>query len=264
MSLSREDAVRYVAALEAGLLNPPQAVSDPQGWDRYWTNQIDVGALEQGFSDMMSSDPALPPLLERRDARTVLCAGNGLSNEALALALMGFHVTALDISSVPAQLLVQVLRDPGNQIYRNPGLSIADDGGFAFNGIDPIDPGLCPAMHRSAHHAPRHGGTLSFVTGDLMDPGVCAGPFDVVIERRTVQLFPEGDRRRGYDRLVSRLGERGVFVSHEHRGRWKPGEERVHYASAWGKADGLVLRSEAQEAESVSAPRLAYLVFSTG
>jgi len=44
---------------------------------------------------MMSSDPTLPALLSRRGARTVLCAGNGLSIEPIALALLGFRVTVL-------------------------------------------------------------------------------------------------------------------------------------------------------------------------
>src|SRR5262245_8573311 len=93
----REAAAAWLAAFESGRLNPPKNVRDAAGWDTYWKNHLEVGAPDQGFSDMMSSDDTLVPLLSRRGVRTILCAGNGLSSEALALAMSGFDVVALDI-----------------------------------------------------------------------------------------------------------------------------------------------------------------------
>ena len=263
-SIDREQAAAWLAAVEAGRLNPPQDVRDPRAWDDYWRNQLEVGAMDQGFADMMSSDDALPGLLARRGSRTILCAGNGLSSEALSLALLGFQVTALDISAVAARALERMLRGPEHPVHRIPGFAFGDDNAVTVAGDGPIDPELCPDMHRSADHAPKGGGALAFVTGDLMDPEVCPGPFDVVIERRTVQLFPQHEQISALHRLVERLAESGVFVSHEHQGGWEPGETRSHHAEAWLRSRGFVVRSDAEGEQPDSAPRLAYLMFSTG
>ena len=263
-SLDRDQAAAWLAALEAGRLNPPRDVRDPIAWDQYWSNQIDVGAIDQGFADMMSSDPALPGLLARRGAQTILCAGNGLSSEAVSLALHGFHVTALDLSAVAAQALGRALRHPEHKLHRIPGFGIGDDTTLTFACDGPIDADLCPAIHRSADFGPRGGGSLALVTGDLMEPDVCPGPFDVVIERRTVQLFPQDERLSALDRLIGRLAERGTLVSHEHQGRWRPGEPRTHYATAHLRASAFVLRAEADGDQCNAAQRLASLMFSTG
>jgi hypothetical protein len=259
-----DEAAAWLAALDAGLLCPPQNVRDAEGWDTYWKHHLEVGVREQDFSDMMSSDEGLPGLLTRRGSQTILCAGNGLSHEALALALLGFHVTALDISVVPADVIGQSFQNPQHPVHRIPGSVIGDNGSVSFAGSGPIDPDLCPPMHRSADHTPRGGGALSFVTADLTDPEVCTGPFDVVIERRTVQLFPPHERLSACGRLVARLAERGVLVSHEHQGGWRPGEARTHFARAWLASKGFAVLSRAADDRHDSAERLAYLVFSSG
>ena len=92
----------WVQAMESGALAVPGDVHDREAWDRYWRTQLAVGTIEQGFNDMMASDPRLVPLLIERGVTSILCAGNGLSSEACALALHGFDVTALDIASIPA------------------------------------------------------------------------------------------------------------------------------------------------------------------
>ncbi len=180
----------------------------------------------------MSSDSALPALLARRGARTVLCAGNGLSMEAIALSRLGFEVTALDVSTVPARAFEALLQAP-----TPPATS----------------------MHGSAVHAPRDGGSLVFVTGDLLKPETCPGPFDVVIERRTVQLMARGTRPVALERLTARLGERGIFVSHQHDGGWRPGTPLTHYAEAWLTSRGFILWPDASRDPEPSAARLAYL-----
>ena len=246
------------------LLGAIPSPGDAQAWDQYWRTEIETGAMQQGFADMMSSDAALPGLLTRRGSQTILCAGNGLSSEAFSLALLGFRVTALDISAVTAQVLGRMLRNPEHPVHRIPGFGIGDDNAVTFACGGPIDPELCPAIHRSVDRGPRGGGALAFVTGDLMNSDVCAGPFDVVVERRTVQLFPQHERFSALGRLVDRLAGRGVFVSHQHQGWWKPHEPRTHYAEAWLKSQGFVLRSQVEGNQLDSAPRLADLMFSTG
>jgi len=263
VSPERQRAAAWRAAFEAGLLNVPQDVRDPRAWDNFWRNQIEFGG-DQGLADMMASDATLPELLTRRGSQTILCAGNGLSDEALSLALLGFQVTALDISAVPAQVFAFMFRSPDHPVHRIPGFRIGNDNTVTVACDGPIDPELCPPMHRSADQAPKGGGALAFVTGDLIDPDVCPGPFDVVIERRTVQLFPQHEHTTALHRLSERLAERGVFVSQEHQGGWRPGEPRTHHAEAWLKSRGFVLESEAKGDQRDSAPRLAYLMFTSG
>ena len=143
-------------------------------------------------------------------------------------------MTALDISSVPAELMSR----------------------------RPIDAEPLANMHGTLPAALQPGGTFTCITGDLMDPSVCPGPFDVVIERRTVQLMPEHEQRGAFDRLVSRLVPNGVFVSQQHAGGWRPGEPRDHYAAAWLTVHGFVPYQPHQGARRKS--RLAWLIFSTG
>ena len=261
---TRTLAEAWLAAAAAGKLTPPADVHSSAAWDEYWRNQLKVGAVDQGFADFMSSDTRLPPLFARRSARTILCAGNGLSNEALALTLLGFNVTALDISAVPGQLFAAMLRDASRPIHRVPGFSERDDGSVVFSAASSIDPELCPPIYRSADYPPRGGGSLVYATGDLMDPQVCPGPFDVVIERRTLQLFPNTERLVALERLVARLSNRGVFVSQQHVGCWKPGDDRTHYAESWLASRGFVIASERTFRESGAASRLACVRFSSG
>jgi hypothetical protein len=108
--------------------------------------------------------------------KTVLCVGNGASPEASALAAAGFEVTVLDLSPV-------VIR-----FWERIGLR----------------------ENASFRETLRPGGRLVCVAGNLLDLTLCPGPFDVVIERKTLHLFrgtksgrrlkrwPEGSVRRGF------------------------------------------------------------------
>jgi len=258
----REAAAAWMDAFERGLLNPPRDVHDPQKWNTYWTNQITAGPMEQAFSDMMSSDCDLLALLTGRHVRTILCAGNGLSSEPVALALYGFHVTALDISAIACQALGDIVRRRDGALTSIPGFRINGDT-VVFGDVGPIPPDVLPPIHRAASVQPQAGGSLTFVVGDLALPEICPGPFDAVIERRTVQLFPEGERALAVDRLVSRLGASGFFLSHHHDGCGRPGETR-HYADRLVPAHGFVLDRNADLQTRHSAPRLARLFLSTG
>jgi hypothetical protein len=83
------------------------------------------------------------------------------------------------------------------------------------------------------------GGSLSLVTGDLTETLICPGPYDVVIERRTLQLFPAGEQIGALEKLVARLSEKGTFVSQVHSGCWRPGESRAHFAETWLISNGF-------------------------
>ena len=260
-AIDQAEAAEWLAAMEAGHLSPPRNVRDAAAWDSYWTSHLRVGLMEQGFSDMMSSDPGLPALLAGRGVRTILCAGNGFSGEAFSLALFGFDVTALDISAVPASAIADAWRQPDHPLHDIPGFTIDDANVVRLSEAGPIAPEHCPPIHADAGSIRQGGGTLSFVTGDLLNADVCPGPFDAVIERRTLQLFPLEERADGLTRLVARLGARGVFVSQQHSGRWRPGDSTTHYAAEWLQSEGF---ATPLGPESAVAPRLALLKFSTG
>ena len=155
----REMAAAWLEALDRGDLNRPEDIHDVSGWNTYWTNHLKFDVWGQGFSDMMLSDDRLIGLLSERGVRTVLCAGSGLSGEPLALALHGFKVTSLDISTVAVDTVAGILRHPEHEVQRIPGLLIIDQT-FEFGDSGPIAPELCPSIHRSATHSPVAGGII--------------------------------------------------------------------------------------------------------
>jgi hypothetical protein len=259
----REMAGAWLEAFERGDLNRPDDIHDVSGWNTYWTNQLKVGLFEQGFNDMMSSDDGLIELLTMRGARTVLCAGSGLSAEPLALALHGFRVTSVDISTVAVETVAHSLQHPEHKVQHVRGLRITGQT-FEFSDSGPIAAELCPPVHRSATHSPVGGGSLTLVAGDFTDAAVCPGPFDVVIERRAVQLFPEDQQEPAIERLIARLGEPGLFVSHLHDGCGGPHGHRPHHAENCVRSHGFVEDYKCDQEAKRSAPRLARLVLSTG
>lgn len=172
---------------------------DPQGghgWDRWWEARVSEGTAEsfpmfpapityyRGLpADAVNSDDLLVTVMREHELTTVLCAGNGVSQEPRALAETGCHVTALDISPVAVHLAEAL---PTDSRRRRP---------------------FCGPYMR------REGGSVEFVVGDLLDGTVCPGPFDVVIERRTVQVLSEQERPAALAALSQRLSRVGMFVS---------------------------------------------------
>jgi SAM-dependent methyltransferase len=212
-------------------LFPPDDVHDSQAWDRYWNDQISHGLNPQIF-DMFSDDRGLIAYMTSRGFRSVLCAGNGISQEPRALESAGFDVTALDLSPAAAQL-AQAIR-PGPDY-----LSMFAD----------------TASWRSE-------GTLKYVTADLLDAGVCPGPFDVIIERRTVQLFRGPEFGKALEALARRLRPDGLFLSHCHDGGWRPPTPPAHAAESWFREQGWTIwRGDLRTAPN---KRVANLFMSTG
>lgn len=140
-----------------------------------------VGGPDNLNCSWKDNDDLLATIMAEYGLRTVLCAGNGVSQEPRALAAAGFNVTALDISPL-AVSCAQGCQDG--------------------RGLD-----FCSSQMR------RPGGCVHFVVGDLSDIKLCPGPFDVIIERRAVQWFPEHERPAALAALSRRLGEVGIFVS---------------------------------------------------
>jgi hypothetical protein len=260
----RGESDAWMGTFKGGRVDPPTDVHDATAWDEYWKSRLLEGGEERELADQRASDPALPALLARRGVRTILCVGNGNSEEAAALALHGFDVTVLDLSPVLATYVKLSLAERGHPLRRVPGFRLGADGTVHFDAPGPIDPALCPPIHRSEEFAPRGGGSLSFATGDLSGLAVCAGPYDAIIERRTLQHFRDNDLVAGLEKLIQRLAERGTFVSQEHRVGEGPDFVNPHYAEAWLLAHGFARYDGRRPEAHDGAPRLAYLMNTFG
>jgi Methyltransferase domain len=210
---------------------PPRDVHDSVVWDRYWHDQVTHGLTPPLF-DMFCRDDSLIQCLIKRGARTVLCAGNGMSQEPRALAAARFEVTAMDLS--PA------------------AMHLAETWQFTPKQLD----GFCTAEQRAP------GGSARFVIGDILDRSICPGPFDAIIERRTLQLFPEEERGTALDALASRLQPNGLFLSHCHDGGWKPPGEPVHQVEQLLRDRSWFISRRGDPADH--AGRMAWLEMSTG
>lgn len=213
---------------DIGWLFPPATVTDSGAWDRYWKMQLDHGVA--GFVHMFCDDGDLVDAMVANELRTVLCVGSGLSFEPRALAAAGFEVTAIDLSPLAVQV-VEGTEPPSELLSRLLG-------GRAF----------------------RPGGSLRFVTGDLCDSTLCAGPFDVVVERRTLQLFSETERPTALRAVANRLALRGIFYSHCHDGGWKPPAPRNHATEGWFVQERWAL----WKGQTAIEGRIAWLFTTTG
>jgi hypothetical protein len=208
---------------------PPCDVHDHAVWDRYWQDQITHG-LSPPLFDMFSNDSPLIQCLLNRGARTLLCAGNGISQEPRALAAAGFEVIAMDLSPAAAHLA---------EIWQ-----------FSSKELD--------RFSTKEQRAP--GGTVKFVVGDILDRSACPGPFDAIIERRMLQLFPEEERGLALDALASRLQPGGLLLSHCHDGGWKPPNRPVHQVEQGFRDRGWSINWKPPD----HAGRVVWLVMSTG
>jgi methyltransferase family protein len=182
---------------DLGWLWPPSDVHDAAAWDRHWHNQVANGLAPPIF-DIFCDDQELVKFLDARKMKTVLCVGNGLSQEPRALAAAGFDVTAIDLSSEGCRLA---------QLWTFDKKQLAQY--------------ILPEQQRPGGHA-------RFVVGDIMDPTVCPGPYDAIVERCTLQLFPTEERSAALEALEHRLSPQGLLRSNAHNGGWRPGEPREH------------------------------------
>lgn len=185
---------------------PPSTVTDSAAWDRYWQDQLSHGVA--GIVHLFVDDGALVDAMRANGLTTVLCVGNGTSHEPRALAWAGFDVTALDISPLAAKV--------------------------AGDAAPPDD--FLAALVGGRSGGPN--GRLEFVVGDLCDPACCPGPYDVVIDRKTLQLWPDEDRPMALLAVADRLASRGIFFSQCHDGRWKPPAPPRHALEPWFVSQG--------------------------
>ncbi len=212
-------------------MDPPRDPRDAQGWNEYWDQHFAHGIGPPLF-DMFCDDRELIAAMVQEDKNRILCAGNGCSMEPRALAAAGFDVTAVDLSRRALEISMQF--PPSNQLLNT------------FFDMDALRPG----------------GRVEFVIGDLFDTTVASGPFDMVIERLTAQTYPDEDRSRFLAALAGRLASEGVFFSHCHDNRWKPGTEPHHATRRWFQEHGWPIWNGGPGRKPTG--RVAWLFSSTG
>ena len=212
-------------------LLPPRDVHDPAVWDRYWNDQVSHDLGPSGC-DLYTQDDDLIQVMRQCGFHRVLCVGSGLSQEPRALAEAGLQVTALDLSPVALQLAQAWPLTPRDVAY------------FFSEALI------------------RPGGNVEFVAGDLIDPGVAPGPFDVIIERRTLQLFLPDEAGGALDALAARLQPEGILFSHCHSGAWKPPQPRVHLFRDLLVRRGWTIWETGMDPKPPG--RVAWLLFTTG
>jgi hypothetical protein len=154
-------------------------------WGNYWGDRIGGNNADGKFFYFEITDKVVPVFREL-NLKTILCVGNGVSLEPLALAHAGFNVDVLDISKQAMSFI------------SNYNLTESDINRF-YNGKE----------YRS-------GGTLRFIVGDFTDKSVCSGPYDVIITKRTLQYFTRCNFLEVIDCLIERLNYNGILISHTH------------------------------------------------
>lgn len=196
-----EEAVANDLRELTGELAPPRTTKDAGAWDDYWQRHARHGVA--GLGDIWVMDGELVDAMRANGLRTVLCVGNGVSQEPRALAWAGFDVTALDLSPYATALA---------------------------SSASPADRHLARLVEgRSA----ALGGRVQWLSGSLCDPALCPGPYDVVIERCTLQQWPEDERDEAVEAVVRRLAPRGLLFTQAHNGGLRPIQAPRHPASAW-------------------------------
>src|ERR1044072_5806100 len=209
-------------------LFPPSTVVDSAAWDRYWQDQLSHGVA--GLVHLFVNDGELVEAMRANGLKTVLCVGNGISQEPRALAWAGFDVTSLDISPFAAKVASEAA-PPDDFLARLVGEKQGDSNGL-----------------------------LKFVVGDICDAACCPGPFDVVIDRKTLQLWPKAERPLALQAVANRLAARGIFFSQSHNGGWKPPAPRHDAPATWFAVGGW----EFWRREAPLTGRVAWLLTTTG
>jgi 2-polyprenyl-3-methyl-5-hydroxy-6-metoxy-1,4-benzoquinol methylase len=181
---------------------------------------------------MFCNDQEVVSVMRKIDTQRILCAGTGSSVEPRALAAAGFEVVAVDLSPRALEI-AKTFPSSKEQLQHY------------------IDP-------RSV----RSGGSVEFVVGDLFDASVASGPFDTIIERRTAQTYEAEDRATLLSSVAARMTPEGIFVSHCHDNRWKPGTKPRHATGEWFRNYDWVIWNGGPGTKPPG--RVAWLVTTTG
>ena len=209
-------------------LEPPISLVNPDPWDMFWYEHLSHGV--GGFVHLFCDDGDLVDTMRANELKTILCVGNGISQEPRALAWAGFDVTALDLSPYATKVASET--DP-------PAELLAQLVGGRSGGLN---------------------GNLKFVAGNLCDAECCPGPYDVVIERLTLQLYSDEYKPRALQAVANRVASPGILFSQSHDGGWKPPAPCVHANEWWFRAAGWPV----WPIDGPLTTRVAWLFITTG
>lgn len=211
----RKEAVDGLEALEiaaaVAVVERLGSTSESRCTADYWQAWLDLetkmGLLDyRYFPDRpLFHTWRLPETLRERNRRTILFAGNGVSQEPRAFAHAGFDVAAVDISpNATDEAMRSSLRDE----HLSGTFCVVRNGEWEEATV-------------SAEAVP--GGSVRFVVGDLVDLAVEPGPFDCVISLSMLQYY-EGEVLENLCRsLVDRLEPDGILIVgvHSSSSSWK-------------------------------------------
>jgi len=177
----------------------PTNINDVEGWNYFWKYLINIDKHDLLF-DIFDDSSWLIPFLKKLGYQTILCAGNGISLEPYALAYAGFDVTVLDVSAYANQYLSS---------YQISGQELKYLSYFDNLNLEEVPTEEILNKVKS----------VKFVTGSIFDNDICPGLFDVIITRRTVQLFnliSEDQLIAAMQSLLNRLTPTGLLINHGH------------------------------------------------
>lgn len=167
----------------------PTDLDSSDEWDLYWHGKS--RALHPSDLQPICKVEWLE-WFQKRKVQTILLVGNGFSHEPQFWAYAGYHATAMDLSAFATSYAA---RQPWEEAELVRSFSISDS--------------ERPHFLRSTF---RLGGRAEYVQGDLFQKRRCSGPFDVIVVRRTLQLF-EGEKLvRAVRALEQRLASHGLLI----------------------------------------------------
>jgi len=178
---------------------PPEEELAPL-WDEFWAIDPEAGMLGADFTS------CLIPIAEQRNAKRILCVGNGMTFEAHALALAGYCVDSLDISrsankylrelNVSKGVLESILEEPGkaSRTFLRELKALKD--------AERIAEEPCAELSRLPN----------IYGGDVRTADACLGPYDIVIARRLLWHYEGDGMDCMLDALANRLSETGLLV----------------------------------------------------
>ncbi len=168
---------------------PPSHIDDSAGWDQFWCITLEDVGQPKGLTNYFEVVHPLVPWMRATHATTVVSVACGISLEVQAFAAAGFHAVGFDRSVIAAEYAQEC---PFTVEQRQAFLDDRDV---------------------------RPGGSARFEVGDLREPTVCTGPYDVVVCRKTMQYFAQaGQIDEAMSALVARLRSTGVLVLTTHFG----------------------------------------------
>ncbi len=202
---------KYFYELNKKLVNEPRSSSL---WDEYWSNK----KKEHYVMDYMTKIHIVN-FVERwinTGIKTILVAGNGVSQHPKLLQYAGFQVTAIDISPY-ATLFASAFHlntyDISMKFFRNlnPQKTGLPYGELTDTDDDPDDSSM---YYEEVKTLPkRNGGTLEFITGDFIsDDMLVTKPFDLIMCYRTLQYYSGDLLKKACQSLVSRLSFNGFLM----------------------------------------------------